>query len=291
MRFGLFASVLFHLAIIGAMFISLPFGWRRDFTPEPYIPLDLISEAELDLKTSVPAAAPKPVVEEEPEPDLPEPVVEEEPAPAEEKSEPVSLPEPEPEPAPKAIEPEPEPEPIKPEAKPEKKPEPPKETPKVKPKPKNDELDLDALSKLIDKERETEKAPARNAPSQTTEQADKARPAIGAGDRLTASDEAKMRAAMAQCWNAGAIIGAPEPEKLLVVIDFELNRDGTLASPPRVVNELQINLSGNQFWRVAQREAVSAVMKCAPYDFLPVERYETWKEFRFNFDPSLMVGR
>ena len=100
-----------------------------------------------------------------------------------------------------------------------------------------------------------------------------------------------MRAAIARCWNASTIIGAPEPEKLLVVIDFELNRDGTLASQPRVVNELQINLSGNQFWRVARREAASAVVKCAPYDFLPQERYETWKEFRFNFDPSLMVGR
>ncbi|PQA88634.1 hypothetical protein [Hyphococcus luteus] len=289
MRFGLFASVLFHLAIIFGGLVWLP-SLRKlpDVAPEPYIPLELIEEAELDLKTSVPAAAPEPVEEEEPEPDLPEPVEEDEPAPAEEASEPVSEPEPEPEPV--AEEPEPEPEPVKPE--PEPKPEPPKETPSVKPEPKNDELDLDALSKLIDKERETEQAQqSREAPSQTTEQADKARPAIGAGDRLTASDEAKLKAAMAGCWNASAIIGAPEPERLLVVIDFELNRDGTLSSPPRVVNELQINLSGNRFWRVAQREAVSAVVKCAPYDFLPPERYETWKEFRFNFSPSDMVGR
>ncbi len=291
MRFGLFASVLLHLAIVGAAFLSLPPGWRPNVTPEPYIPLDLIREAELDLKTSVPAARPEPVVEEEPEPDLPDPVVEEEPpAPAEPEPEPPSQPEPEPEKAPEVKEPEPEPK--KPEVKPEKKPEPPKETPNVKPKPKTDELDLDALSQLIDKEREKEQPRTQSqTPSQTTEQADKARPAVGAGDRLTASDEAKMRAAVQRCWNAGTIIGAPEPEKLLVVIDFELNRDGSLSSPPRVVNELQINLSGNQFWRVAQREAVSAVMKCAPYDFLPVERYDTWKEFRFNFDPSQMVGR
>lgn len=100
-----------------------------------------------------------------------------------------------------------------------------------------------------------------------------------------------MRAAIQRCWNAGTIIGAPEPEKLIVIIDFELNRDGTLSSSPRVANELQINLSGNQFWRVAQREALSAVVKCAPYSFLPVERYDNWKEFRLNFNPADMVGR
>ncbi|WP_411816475.1 hypothetical protein [Hyphococcus sp. DH-69] len=288
MRFGVFASILFHLALVGAGFIAPSFIDLPDVAPEQYIPLDLIREAELDLKTSVPAAAPEPEEEPEPEPDIPEPVVEE-PQPIEEAPQPVA--EAEPEPAPVVEQPEPEPEPItEPEPEPAPKPEP-KKAPSVKPKPKNDELDLDALSQLIDKERQNENKPKPSAPSQTTETAERARAAIGAGDRLTASDEAKMRAAIARCWNASTIIGAPEPEKLLVVIDFELNRDGTLASQPRVVNDLQINLSGNQFWRVARREAASAVVKCAPYDFLPQERYETWKEFRFNFDPSLMVGR
>ena len=100
-----------------------------------------------------------------------------------------------------------------------------------------------------------------------------------------------MRAAVERCWNAATIIGAPEPEKLVVQIDFELNRDGSLVSAPRVANSLQINLSGNRFWKVAEREAISAVVKCAPYDFLSPDRYDTWKEFTLNFDPSQMVGR
>ncbi|WP_375205214.1 hypothetical protein [Hyphococcus sp.] len=292
MRFGLFASVVLHLAIVGAGFWLPQFITLPDVTSEPYIPLDLIAEAELDLTTSVPAAAPEPV-EEEPEPDLPEPQVEEpEPAPAEEAAEPENLPEPEPEPEPVT----PEPEPVEPEVDPEPTPEPPKETPEPpvkKPEPKEEEPDLmtQLENELKNLDPEKRNTPTSQTPSQTTETADKARSAIGAGDRLTASDEAKMRAAIQRCWNAGTIIGAPEPEKLIVVIDFELNRDGTLASSPRVVNELQINLSGNQFWRVAQREALSAVSKCAPYDFLPVERYESWKEFRLNFNPAEMVGR
>jgi hypothetical protein len=278
MRFGVFASILFHLAIIGAAFVSFPADWRPDVTPEPYIPLELIREAELDLMTSVPAARPEPEpLVEEPEPDLPEPVIEEEPEPAP----PASEPEPEP------VEPEsaPEPEPDKQEA-------PIPKPPAPKPEPKKDELDLDALSKLIDLEKQTERVERpREVPSETTEIADQARAAIGAGDRLTASDEAKMRAAVERCWNAGTIIGAPEPEKLIVTIEFELNRDGSLASTPRVANALQINLSGNRFWKVAEREAISAVVKCAPYDFLSPDRFETWKEFSLNFDPSQMVGR
>lgn len=292
MRFGVFASVLLHLAIVGLGFTLPQFRRFPDVAPEPYIPLELIREAELDLTTSIPAARPEPVEEELEQPDLPEPEVEEEPpAPVEEVTPQQREPEPEPEPAPVIEEPEPEPE--KPEIKPEPKPEPPKETPNVKPKRQETaELDLDALSQLINKEKQNEqqRRPSE-APSQTTETADQARQRVGAGDRLTASDEAKMRAAIQRCWNANVIIGAPEPEKLIVVIEFELNRDGTLASSPRVANSMQINLSGNRFWKVAEREAVNAVVKCAPYDFLPQERYATWKEFTLNFNPSDMVGR
>ena len=278
MRFGVFVSILLHFAIVGGVYLDvLPSVRRPDLTPETYIPLELIREAELDLTTSVPAALPEVEPEiEEPEPDLPEPEVEEPPAPVEEM-EPEAAPEPEPV-AEDVIEK------VEPEITPQPKPAP--------PKPKNDELDFDALSQLINKEKENERAATpRDAPSETTETADRARAAVGAGDRLTASVVAKMNAAISVCWNAGVIIGAPEPEKLIVILEFELNRDGSLASQPRVANATRINLSGNRFWKVAEREAISAVIKCAPYDFLPLEQYETWKDMRLNFNPSQMVGQ
>ena len=283
MRFGVIASVLLHLALVGAGFLAPSFIKLPDVAPEPFIPLELIREAELDLKTSVPAASPDPVVEEEPEPALPEPEIEEPPAPVEEKPA-ETLPEPEPEPAPVAEQPKPEP--VKPEPKPEVKPDPPKQKPAVKPQPKNDELDLDALSQLIDKERQNEqpRTPNQN-PSQTTEQADRARNAIGAGDRLTASDKAKMIAAIARCYNTSSLIGAPNPETLLVVLQFELNRDGTLMSPPRVANSLEISFSTNRFWKVAEQASVRAVVACQPYDFLDQARYEDWKEFEVGMRP------
>lgn len=275
MRLGVLASLFLHASVAWLILYGLP-DMRRSYAPtEPTIPIELITEAELDLTTSVPAARPEEPepVEEEPEPDLPEPEPEEPPAPVVEPE-----PEPEPEPAP-----EPEPQPVEEEPEPQPEPEPEQQ--------RTAELDLDALSQLVDKAREDETAQPVDTPSETTEVADHARAAIGAGDRLTASDEAKMKAAVSRCWNASAIIGAPNPETLIVSIDFELDRNGELSSDPRVANAMQINLSGNRFWKVAEQMAMRAVVACAPYDFLPQDRYETWREFRVNFDPSEMVGR
>lgn len=277
MRFGFFASILFHgaIALFFIVFATIPSAWQPEVEAEAVIPVDLIDEAELDLRTSVPAAAPEPVEEPEPEPEPadPEPEPEPEPPAPEPEPEPAPEPEPEPEPAPTPVEPEPEPEPepVKPEPKPE---------------PKKEELDLAALSQLINKEREREAQTSQN-PSTPTVEAEQARAAVGAGDRLTASDKAKMQAAIARCWNTGAIIGAPEPEKLVVILEIDLNRDGSLRGSPRVANALQINLSGNRFWKVAEQTAVRAVVTCAPYDFLPPDRYEDWKEFTLNFIPPV----
>lgn len=275
MRFGVLASVLLHACALGLAFISLPEFLRTKIIEAPVIPIELIAEAELAEKTSVPAAAPKPKPKEEKPPDLPKPKIEEpKPAP---KAEPEP---PKPEPKPEVKAPEPKPEPVKPKPEPEK--------PKPKPKPKQEDLDLDALSALVDKSRKSEAA--SEADSDAALEADISRPAIGAGDRLTASEIDKMRAAVSRCWNASAIIGAPEPEKLIVVIDIDLNRDGSLAGTPRVVNALEINLSGNRFWKVAEQNAVRAVQACAPYDFFDPARYQEWKAFTLNFDPSQMAG-
>lgn len=271
MRFGVLASLLFHTGLLGLAFLSLPESLRPDVAPEPFVPIELIADAEFADQTSVPAQSKDPEPDPIEEPDLPEPELAREPTPEPETSEPDPEPIPEPDP-------EPQPEPEKPDPEP-KKPEP--------EKPKSDDLDLDSLDALLDKERE-KKPVASSTPSQTTEESDVDRPAIGLGDRLSASDEAKIQAALLSCWTPP--IGAPEPEKLIVEVEFELNRDGTLAGTPRVKNALQINLSGNRFWKVAEREAVNAVIKCQPFNYLAGDRYDQWREMEFNFDPGEMLG-
>jgi hypothetical protein len=99
-----------------------------------------------------------------------------------------------------------------------------------------------------------------------------------------------MQAAIYRCWNISAISGMPDANSLIVTVEFELNRDGTLVSPPRVANSMQINLSGNQFWKVAEQSAVRAVVSCQPYNFLPQDRYSDWKEWTLDFDPAQAAG-
>ncbi|MGF1544552.1 MAG: hypothetical protein ACFB00_08655, partial [Parvularculaceae bacterium] len=157
--------------------------------------------------------------------------------------------------------------------------------PEPKPEPPSNDLDLDRLSALVDKAKEDERRAGPQASQEGPE-----RPAVGEGDRLSASDVAKMQAKVAGCWNASAVVGAPRPEDLVVVVQFELNRDGTLQGSPRVANALEINLSGNRFWKAAERTAVNAVLSCQPYDFLDPGRYDDWQEIELNFDPSVMAG-
>jgi len=282
MRFGVFASCLLHVSAIGLAFLSLPESWRSKVVSEPVVPIELIREAELAAKTSVPAAAPKPDPQLKPEP-APQPdppkVAEAKPQP---KPEPTK-PEPKPEP-PKVAEAKPQPksEP----AKPQPKPEPAKPQPKPQPKP-SDDLDLDRLAAVVDR---TRRDPTPQGQGAAQQQADRPRPQVGAGDRLAASDVAKMKAAVGRCWSVTALAGAPDANRLVVLLQFELNRDGTLSGAPRVANAMQINMSGNRFWKVAEQTAIRALVSCQPYDFLSADRYEVWREMELNFDPSEMAG-
>lgn len=271
MRFGVVVSLLLHLIVLGAGYLVLPFLPKPTIIETPFIPVSVIDEAEIADEVSVPAAAPKP----DPKP------VETPPAP-----EPVETPAPKSPPPPNAAEPEPEPQPQPEPKKPEPaKAEPRKPAPKEpKQRPRPDELDLDALSAAINLEKQNEQGAAAPNESKTP------REQIGAGLRLTATEEAKMQAAIRRCWNVSAIAGAPDAQRLVVVAEIRLNRDGTLAAPPRALNAAEINFSGNRFWKAAEREALSAIVQCQPYDFLSAERYETWREMELNFDAALAAG-
>lgn len=294
MRFATILSAMLHVAAVGIWFV-LPDSWRPVTVSEPIVPIEVISEAELSDRLSVVATRrEEEPVEEEEEPAPPEPEPEEE--------EPAPVVEPEPEPAPVQPEPEPEPEPLpepeeqepeepEPEPEPEEpEPEPDPEPVREEPKPKNDELDLSALeSALTDLDREEARAPQEQVEETGQAQAsDRDRTQVGLGDRLTASEEAMFKARMQRCWNINSTAGAPEPEKLIVSVRFELTPAGELKGQPRVLNAVQIATSGNPFWAVAQREAVNSVVKCAPYDFLPPEKYN--QTFTLHFNPAMMAG-
>ncbi|WP_306253061.1 cell envelope integrity protein TolA [Parvularcula sp. IMCC14364] len=290
MRFAIVSSVLLHVGAFMLAYLSLP-DFRDNPLVEVIIPVQILNEAEIAEETSVPETVAQPAPEQDPEPEpeeapVPVPVEPEpEPEPVSEPEDPVPpLPEPEEQPVEEA--PEPEPEPVEPEPAPE--PEPVQPEPQQEPEPDN--LDLDFLEEALkDLTPDQPGADPREVPNAVPGERNQDR--IGLGQQLTATEYDRIKAHIeSRCWNTQSFIGAPEPEKLVVRVEFVLNRDGTLVGNPQVLNQTQIAISGNPFWRVAERAAITAVRECAPYDFLPENKYEAWREIILNFNPSEMAG-
>jgi len=162
--------------------------------------------------------------------------------------------------------------------------------PEPDPTPDPPSFDLDALSGLIDKTRET--APEANqqvALQNETAQAryeEIARQAEGEGNGLSATEADLVANAMQKCWRMPA--AARDAENLRVRLDVKLVIGGYVESVRLIDQAASRRLSpGNEYWEVAERSAIAAVNKCAPYDFLPEERYGIWRELILNLRPQL----
>ena len=147
-----------------------------------------------------------------------------------------------------------------------------------------------ALSGLIDRTRET--APIANqqvALQNETAQAryeEISRQAEGAGSGLSATEADLVANAMQKCWRMPA--AAKDAENLQVRLNVKLVIGGFVDSVSLIDQAASRRLSpGNEYWDVAERSAIAAVNKCAPYDFLPEQRYGVWRELILNLRPQL----
>jgi outer membrane biosynthesis protein TonB len=258
---GFIVSAGLHAGLVASALIYFPAA-SRVYEDINVVPVELVTLAD---NTNVRAARPEP--EPEPEPEVEEPPVETapepdtapEPAPAEpEIIPPEPEPAPEPEAAPEPVAPEPEPEPVEPEPQ--------------RPAPQPRGLDLDGLSDLVDRSRETR--PQGEAAGET-------RRASGAGTAMTATLQAMAAGQIARCVRSNA--DAPAGMDLAVVVEVRLERNGALAEPPRLKDAARVSGSPNPFLRVAGERAVRAVIECAPYD-LPAANYAEWRLLEVNVD-------
>ena len=276
--FSFFISLALHLCLIAVAFLALPNDWVPSSEVELPIPVEMISKAELAKLTNIPATKKQPT----PEPEQPAPEVVE-PLPAD--------PLPEPEVEIDAPPPLPEPEVAK-------TPDPVKEEPiddsiadvlkEEDPTPPAPVEDIDPFAGLEEALKDLDPEKEAAAPSETPDElpgdpteAEQDRAGAGNDNVLTASIKAKMKAKLSSCWNPP--IGAPEPEKLVVKIEFQMDQQGVVTGQPKVLNGGQIDRSGNPFWKAARQEALRTVMSCGPYDFLPTDQYAQWKDFEVNF--------
>jgi outer membrane biosynthesis protein TonB len=182
-----------------------------------------------------------------------------------------------------ALEPEEKPE----ETKPEPKPAPPQQrfamaTPRAKPKPEKPKEEFD-INKILNKIDQVEKQQAQ-ADTKAPPAATRTVKAAGAASAMTVSEIDALRSQMSKCWNVP--VGAPDPTALVLRVRVFLNEDGTVASPPQLVDQARV---GDPYFRAAADAAIRAVHVCGPYN-LPPEKYASWNEIVITFDPRQMAG-
>jgi len=273
MKFGLPISLMLHgAAVFGGLLV---FGGKvENLDIEPVITVDMVTVAELrDVRAAIKSPTPKPA----PVPELPsvdevsieDAEVEDEPEVAVEEPEPEPEPQPEPEPEETAevLEEEPEPEP--------------------EPEP---EFDLDNLSALVnrskDAQEEANRTQTRTADASNIDQALEAREGYGEQIELTITELDELRRRMMACWRIPADV--PNPERLVVHVGLDLTRDGmptyvSLVAPSS-------HATTDPHMKIAQDRAIRAVEKCAPYDFLPQDKYKAWQtiQMKFAYDSSIL---
>ncbi|MBL8531683.1 MAG: hypothetical protein JNK94_08110 [Hyphomonadaceae bacterium] len=169
-------------------------------------------------------------------------------------------------------------------AEPEPTPAPTPTPPRERPRQPAEEFDLSAIARMVDKQRQPGRERTEGA------QADRTQRGAGLGTAEVAALEdrarALARAHLRRCWRMP--IDLPEPDRLVVTIEFDINRNGTLNGQPRVVSPR--NYTFDPAMRTAVEAALRAVRVCDPYPFPddPVvgEHYDIWRRTEFTFRPN-----
>ena len=288
---GMLLSAGIHFTMLVIAFVGLPDWFSKKIEPQPIV----ISLEQLPIndRTNVKPSQ-QPVVKQKQPPT---------PAKAPPKP-PTSKPKPPPPP------PEPKPEPVKEPPKPEpipkkdapKKPEPPKEQPKPKPTPpaktppkevkkqpdkKVDEaMEDEALKDLIDKavnNDSKDKPVAKPTPAQNLT---KSEAPYDPSLPLSISEKDAITSQFVQCWRLPA--GSANQDSLRVSVDVWLRPDGSVIKA-HLTGDQRGKYNADGVFRAAADSALRAVHMCSPLKNLPTNKYNSWKEMRLNFDPSMQL--
>jgi outer membrane biosynthesis protein TonB len=301
-RIGLIVALAAHVALVGLLLVQRP---AAIVMPPDRIEVTISEDVGLTSTSQEPRAQAAPDVapqigeppqaepEPQPEPPAPEPPRPEPPRPAPPKADPRPQPKAEPRPQPKATprpapkaEPRPQPKasaPATPRPAPKaaaspapSRPAPkaaasPAAQPRAADRPTGGSRIGDDFLKGVPGAREA--GPSRNPPAQA------------AGPAVTASLLGAISRALRPHWQGKAPEGA-DAEKLVTVLRWSLNRDGSLAGRPEVVRQEGITDANQpQAGRHAE-QAIRAVQLAAPFD-LPEEHYNTWRRVTIRFDKRL----
>lgn len=147
-------------------------------------------------------------------------------------------------------------------------------------------MDWDRLSDIVNKSRNKQPIAGQQQVLLSEQNflvySEAAQAAVGEANALTISETDALRQRMYECWRIP--VDAVNPEELVVEVRVHMRADGSvsdayLASPGKV------RRSSNPFMQKAARNAVNAVKKCSPYDFLPADKYASWQDMVLRFIP------
>lgn len=149
-------------------------------------------------------------------------------------------------------------------------------------------FDLDRISAVVDRSRDQQPIAGQQR-TLVSEQnfivySEAAQAAAGAANALTLSEMDALRQRMHECWRIP--VDATNPHELVVEVRVLMRRDGTV-SDAYLESPGKVRRSPNPFMDRAAREAVNAVKKCSPYDFLPIEKYANWQDMLLRFIPEV----
>ena len=295
MRYSLAISVAVHAAILLAAVVALPAPDKYKVEDQESIPVDIVSIEELsqrkatvkaeEKKEAAKPAPPKAEVEEKkPEQKL-----------AEEVKKAALEPEAAPEPEPLPVQQQPDPKPLEELIKDTDKAEPKEEKKataslaKPKPKPENTKkkrerkLDFDKVAALLNKIDDEQASPPKIEDLAGTPDQGEFDMASGEDAKLSANEIDWLKQRLRECWNPP--VGVMEAHGLEVLVQIELDQSGAVLGQPVVVNQ-----SMHPLFDVAASSAVRAVMRCQPFDRLPIAKFESWRSIIFNFDPREMFS-
>ena len=258
-RIGLGVAAVAHVALLAALVFNVRDEPTRLPVPER-MEVSLASEVSLESTAPDPSAEPQaaiaPVLAPEPEP-LPEPVLE----PVQERVQPA----PQPTRRPTTTTPAPRPTAT---ARPEPR-------PTTRPEPRPTQASRSGGSRLGDDFLEgvggSERSDSTGTPAAT----------------FGAAESAALQQAIArQLKPHWAAPQGPDVEKLVTIVRFRLNSDGSLAGNPTIVSQSGVTpVNEAQKGRHAE-QAIRAVRLAAPFD-LPEEFYDKWKTVNSRFDRRL----
>jgi outer membrane biosynthesis protein TonB len=155
----------------------------------------------------------------------------------------------------------------------------------IKPKPKASPKanEMEQLLKNLEKESQGKEEKSRKqAIEQKNTAIDDAIGKYKETSPMSIAEENYIRQKVIQNWNIP--IGVQSAGEIIVNLHINLNTDGTLKDV--TLGGVSCPTGSDLACKAAVDSAIRAVMQASPFDGLKADRYATWAEFKFNFDPK-----